>query len=288
MSTQELGLLLGQLLFGADDLHYGLWEDDIPLNVSHLPQAQQRYTNLLLSQLPPLADGVCILDIGCGTGHLLSQLLSFGYHADGLVPSHVLAERVRKRLRERAVCPAQVFEQTFELFDGDKYRDHYQAAVFSESFQYIPLEYSLPMLMKIVKPGGTVIICDFFRSQHAGDCGPGDRSFSGGHRMDAFYEQLKKHAFSIVRDDDITEKISPNMTLVNQILMQKIVPAGHIFDKFLSDNHRFLYGPIKAVVKRLFRKKIRKAKYKYFSGNRSKEVFEHYKVYRLIVLTVDK
>jgi hypothetical protein len=38
------------------------------------------------------------------------------------------------------------------------------------------------------------------------------------------------------------------------------------------------------LIKWLLRRKLARARYKYFSGHRSREVFEKYKSYRLIVL----
>ncbi len=69
---------------------------DLPLTLSNLAEAQRRYSNIILAALPPPEDGGRkVLDIGCGTGHLLTQLLARGYGADGLVPAPKLAQIVR-------------------------------------------------------------------------------------------------------------------------------------------------------------------------------------------------
>ena len=49
MGSKELGLVLGQQLLGVDDLHYGLWDENLPLSLGNLADAQQRYTDMIVS-----------------------------------------------------------------------------------------------------------------------------------------------------------------------------------------------------------------------------------------------
>ncbi len=285
MSSRELGLVLAQQLLGVDDLHYGLWDDDLPLSFANLAEAQQRYSELVLGALPPPGDGaVRVLDIGCGTGHLLSQMLARGYRADGLVPAPKLAEQVRRRLAQAPDAGATLFEQTFETFPVEDYEGFYDAALFSESFQYIPMSASFPILARILGPGGQVVICDFFQTGHSGDGGPGDRSFGGGHRMAAFYEELKRHPFALIEDIDITRRVSPNIRLLDETLMHKLVPAGQTVNRYLSDNYAISWRLVRGLFRLFLGRKLEKQKYKYFSGHRTQAVFERYKTYRLLVL----
>ncbi len=288
MNSKELGLVLGQQLLGVDDLHYGLWTDDLPLGFANLAEAQQRYTDQIINALPRAEGGkTTVIDIGCGTGHILAQLLDRGFVADGLVPAPKLAEQVRQRLAAHSDKPARLFESTFEQFPIDERRAYYDAALFSESYQYIPMSASFPILAKIVKPGGLVVICDFFKTEHAGDGQPGDKSFGGGHKMQQFYTELGKHPFSLLEDIDITRQVSPNIKLLDETLMLRLVPAGQTLDRYLRENHPRTWRLIKAVFKLFFGKKIEKQKYKYFTGHRTQAVFERYKTYRLLVLRRD-
>lgn len=285
MDSKELGLVLGQQLLGVDDLHYGLWDKDLPITLGNLPEAQQRYTDMIIDRLPSAAgEHTRVIDIGCGTGHILAQLIDRGYLADGLVPAPKLAEQVRKRLGNRPDNAAHLFESRFELFPVAEYNDHYDAALFSESYQYIPMSASFPILAHIVKPGGLVVICDFFKTEHDGDGQPGDKSFGGGHRMHEFYAELEKHPFTLIHDEDITRRVSPNIKLVDDTLSNKLIPAGKTINRYLTDNYPKTYGLIKKVFNLMLGKKIRKQTYKYFSGHRTQAVFERYKTYHLIVL----
>lgn len=280
MHSRELGLVLTQQILGVEDLHYGLWDPDLELKLSNLDKAQQRYTNFLIGALPPPQPGpVRVLDIGCGTGHVLNQLLQRGYQADGLVPSASLAKLVCKHQEQHPGKPSRLFECRFEDFPADENAHKYDVALFSESFQYISMEASFALLQKILKPGGRLVICDFFKTAYHGDGGPGDGSFGGGHPMAEFYRKVQTTPFELVRDEDITARVSPNLQLVNDLLLNTIKPVGLTLDKYLSDN----YPNLTWIAKKLLRKKLDKVNYKYFAGNRSKETFERYKTYHLMV-----
>lgn len=283
MDSRELGLILGQQLLGVDDMHYGMWDDDLELKFANIATAQQRYTDMLLKDMPDPAQGeVKVIDIGCGTGHILGQLLDKGFKADGLVPAPGFAKLVEQRLAERPGNNATLFQIPFEEFPATEYENHYDVALFSESFQYIPVEKSFPLLQKIVRPGGLIIICDFFRTEHHGDGGKGDGSFGGGHDLSRFYEQLKESPFKVLHDVDITKKMSPNLELVNNFLMNKLAPAGQTIGRYMRIN----YPKTSKLVAWFFRKRFVRVKFKYFSGLRSKETFERYKSYHHLVLQI--
>ncbi len=281
MGSRELGLVLTQQILGVDDLHYGLWDEGLELKMTNLGIAQQRYTDNMIAAMPaPKPGPVKVLDIGCGTGHVLGQLLSRGYLADGLVPAASLAKLVRKQQAKFPDIKSRFFECRFEDLPFNELEHQYDVCLFSESFQYISMEASFDLLQKILKPGGIVVICDFFKTEHHGDGGPGDGSFGGGHAMADFYRKVKESKFELVRDEDITKRVSPNLQLVNDLLHNTIKPVGLTLDKYLSDN----YPKISWLIKKMLRKKFDRMNYKYFEGHRNKETFERYKTYHLMVL----
>jgi SAM-dependent methyltransferase len=279
MESRELGLVLAQQLGNVEDLHYGLWDPDLELSFTNLRTAQQRYSDLLLSQLPPVTGEVRVLDVGCGTGHLISQMLDRGYLADGVIPAKDLGALVRRRIGTRSGYQPHIFECRFEDFPVDEARGRYDVVLFSESFQYIKPSYSLPIVQQLLKPGGMLLICDFFKTAAHGDGGPGDKSFGGGHPQKEFLETVSRFPFRLVRDEDLTKRVSPNLKLLNDWLMNRAKPASLTIDTFLRSN----YPLSTRVLKWFLRKRLRKMQYKYFSGHRSRETFEKYKTYHLMV-----
>lgn len=279
MDTRELGLVLGRQLLGVEDLHYGLWEPDLELSLANLSRAQQRYSERLLGHLPPAETAGRVIDIGCGTGRLLKQILDRGYAADGVVPAPELARQVRERLAAFPGNDSRLYECRFEDFPVKEHEGRYGVALFSESFQYISPRQSLPLLEQILVPGGLLVICDFFRTEHHGDGLPGDRSFGGGHDLAEFYAEIATRPFRNVCDEDITHLVSPNLKILNDLLLNKVQPVLRTLADYLEGNHPRLFR----LARWLARRRLEKIAYKYFSGHRSQAVFERYKSYHLMV-----
>jgi len=279
MHSRELGLVLAQQLLGVEDLHYGLWDADLELKLGNLAVAQQRYNDMLIAQLPRPEREVRVLDIGCGTGHLLRQLLDRGYCADGVIPAKDLCDAVRSRLAGCIGPQPRIHECRFEDFPAGQCRGLYDVTLFSESFQYISPSISLPILQAILKPGGLLLIADFFKTDESGDGGVGDESFGGGHPLRDFYASMKRTPFVLLKDEDITPRVGPNIELVNDLLTNRIGPATLTIGRYVQSRYPLLARLALA----LLRRKLDKANYKYFSGHRCREVFERYKTYRLLL-----
>ena len=283
MTSRELGLVLAQQLLGVQDLHFGLWDQGLPVTLSNLGRAQQRYTDLLLEQLGRLAgdsDGLRILDIGCGTGHLLEQLIARGYRADAVNPSPFLNRQVRDRFSARPGVAPALFETTFEDLPYPACQGQYDVLLCSESFQYIPMPVFFENAPGLLRNGGHVIICDFFKTAAHGDGAVGDRSFSGGHLLGQFYQQLDDSRFIKLLDKDLTAVVSPNIDLLDEWLMQRLVPAAGSIDRYLRDQ----YPRSSRLLKWLARRRLAKLRYKYLSGHRNATMFRKYKSYRLFIL----
>jgi SAM-dependent methyltransferase len=283
MSSRELGLVLAQQILGVEDLHYGLWDADLELSVNNLSTAQQRYSAMLLGQLERLLkdrSASRILDVGCGTGHLLQQLIEHGYRVDAVNPSVHLNKLVRARLAALHVATTTLYETTFESLPFARLQQQYDLLLFSESFQYIPLPDVFARAPGLLRSGGRLVICDFFKTSAHRDGGDGDRSFSGGHLLDEFYRTVEHSPFRINYDEDLTARVSPNIALLDEWLRQRLVPALSSMDEYLLGSRPRLTR----VLKWLARHKLARARYKYLSGHRSQAVFEKYKSYRLLVL----
>jgi SAM-dependent methyltransferase len=280
VESRELGLVLMQHLFGAQDLHYGLWDADLPPTLSNLNVAQRRYTEFLLGRVrgvaPPPAR---VLDVGCGNGGLLVELNALGYGAEGVSPAPGLTRLARERLARAGRGDVRIFECRLEDFPVAERPGHYDALVFSESFQYIGVPTTLGIAEQILKPGGHLVICDFFKTPAHGDGGKGDGTFGGGHPIEAFYETMKRSRFRIAADEDLTPRIAPSLAIADEVLMRRVLPSLDAIARYAAERRPWLYKTLRFFAKR----KAEKFRLKYFSGHRTPETFSRYKTYRLFV-----
>jgi len=287
ITSRELGLVLAQQLLDVEDLHYGLWDPDLELSLGNITLAQQRYTDMLLElidKLLPEHPAPHILDVGCGTGHIMQRLLDCGYRVDAVNPSAYLNKLVRERLAAQQNTATILYETGFESLPLKDCRHQYDLLLFSESFQYIPLPDIFAMAPQLLHSGGRLVICDFFKTDAHCDGGDGDRSFSGGHILAEFYRTVDDSPFHISHDEDLTARVSPNIALLDEWLTQRLVPALSSIDEYLLCS----WPRLTRLLKWLGRHKLVRARYKYLSGHRSQAVFEKYKSYRLLVLDLDQ
>lgn len=205
LNTQALGLDIGlafvKWLTGAENLHYGHWQG-LDVTAANLRAAQEAYTTRLFALLPdrPLR----ILDIGGGAGETAKKLLALGHQVDIVVPSPFLAERCRIN-----APGATVHECMFEDFTGT---GPFDLCLFSESFQYIPLDRGLPKCLTLLDAGGEIVLADCFRR----DSFQPDATLAtvgGGHRIGHFRETLAALSLEVLSEEDITEHTAPSVDL---------------------------------------------------------------------------
>lgn len=201
--TRALGLDVGlkfvHWLTGAENLHYGLW-DGLDVNAANLGAAQVAYTDKLFGLLPQRP---CrILDIGGGAGETAKKLIALGHTVEIVVPSALLARRCRHNAPD-AVTHQMMFEE---------YRSErpFDVCLFSESYQYIPLDVGLRRCLEMLAPDGQIIVSDVFRTP-AYSVENLRTKVGGGHREDDFRALLDVLPVQIDSEADITQATAPSV-----------------------------------------------------------------------------
>jgi len=205
IDTRSLGLDIGlaytKWLTGAENLHYGYWHG-LEVCAANLGAAQSAYTDLLFERLP---DTPCrILDIGGGAGETARKLLALGHQVEIVVPSAFLASRCRENAPE-----AVVHETTFEEAN---LTGPFDVCLFSESFQYIPLDQGIAKCLELLGPNGRIVIADCFRSETFRP----DKvkaTAGGGHAISKFRALVSQLGLDVEQEIDITVEVAPSIDL---------------------------------------------------------------------------
>lgn len=197
----DTGLALSRWLTGSEHLHYGLWTG-LTVAAGNVGAAQDAYSVRLFAHMP--AGKLRILDIGGGAGETAKKLIALGHSVEIVVPSAFLAARCRVNAPQ-----AVMHEATFQ--DANPVGP-FDLCLFSESFQYIPLDQSLPKALSLLGPQGEILIGDCFRSP-AYPTQSGGRICGGGHPIKKFRSALKTLPLSLIVEEDITQAVSPSIDL---------------------------------------------------------------------------
>ncbi|MFN8286378.1 MAG: methyltransferase domain-containing protein [Chitinophagales bacterium] len=209
--------LYHQLLPG-DFLHYGYFDNaqtepaDVSLNMIY--RAQERYAEKLLELVKDTQSP--ILDIGCGMGGMLGMMNKRGWKSTGLTPDKNQCKHIREKY------PNDLIEARFEDIDSTKYASYFGTVITSESFQYLKTDVALPLIKKILKPGGRWVACDYFRI--------GEAEEKSGHRWEQFLELLEANQLTLVEHTDITTNVLPTIAYVYFLATQVGLPIKEFIE----------------------------------------------------------
>ncbi len=197
----DVGLEFARWLTGAENLHYGYWEG-LDVTAANLGAAQAAYTDKLFTLLPE--GQLRILDIGGGAGETARKLIELGHEVTIVVPSEKLAARCRANAPQ-----ADVHQCMFEDYSGV---GNFDLCLFSESYQYIPMKFSIPRCLELLKSDGEIIVSDCFRS-HGVRLEETKSVVGGGHPFWQFYELVETWPVTMLHNEDITEQTAPTVEI---------------------------------------------------------------------------
>ncbi|NLC72136.1 MAG: class I SAM-dependent methyltransferase [Desulfuromonadaceae bacterium] len=186
-------------VLGLERLHYGLWQSEDELSLANLKEAQKRYEDLLVADIP---EGVrSIIDVGCGTGVLLARLKEMGFQAEGVTPD-LHQQRV---MQTKGLGPVHVCR--FEEFAP---KAAYDCVIMSESAQYIPLARLFGKVREALRPSGCLLVSDYFVLNDVRGI-----MAKSGHNYEDFLAAAEKEGFKLVKNRDITREVLKTLELAN-------------------------------------------------------------------------
>jgi SAM-dependent methyltransferase len=265
----ELGLLIYKFFLKSEYIHYGYFKDGLEADVANLKKAQENYTDLLFSNIPEGTHS--ILDVGCGSGKTAQQLIAKGYKVDCVSPGQILTAYAKNLLGDTA----GFFQCKFEDIITDK---KYDLIMFSESFQYIPMDKSIPGAIKLLNPGGYIIASDFFKTDPEGKS-----KLGGGHDYNQWLKFRDSFPIKTVVEKDITAETSLTVDIVNQLNKEVLKPVWTSGWALAEDR----FPTIVKIVRKFYKKKLTKMENKHFTGQRNGEMFRKYKKYMFYLFQVE-
>ena len=266
----ELGLRVYKFFLKSEYLHYGYFKDGLEADVGNLKKAQENYAELIFSHIP---GGVkTILDVGCGSGKTAEQLVARGYTVDCVSPGQILTAYAQNMLGDKV----DFYQCRFEDLVTDK---KYDLILFSESFQYIPMDKSIPGALKLLNPGGYIIASDFFHTD------PEGRSkLGGGHDYETWLQYKASFPVKTLVEQDITAETSVTIDIVNQLNKEVIKPVWGSAWSLAEERFPFIIK----IIKKIYRKKLQKLEEKHLTGKRNGELFRKYKKYIFYLFKADE
>ncbi|HNE24034.1 MAG: class I SAM-dependent methyltransferase [Leptospirales bacterium] len=268
----DIALRLMQRLFHVEHLHYGYFEGKLKPEIKNLPAAQEAYMKLLLKQIP---SGVKkIFDVGCGTGEVAAALTKKGYQMTCIAPDPYLVSMTEKKTGGKAVT----FVDLYENIDTEVEHGTFDLILMSESCQYIKPDPGWINHVRFLKPGGYILVADFFKAKPPDERNPS----KSGQPLDDFLRRADENGFKIVKKQDITKNVAPTMDIYQRIILDRIFPVVEAVFEIVERKAPTIYK----ILRYFLSAKILKLKDKY--EKTGADLFSEYKRYMIFLLQKKK
>ncbi|PWU22469.1 MAG: hypothetical protein C5B49_00520 [Bdellovibrio sp.] len=261
----DIGLRLAKELFQLEYLHYGYFAD-LPPTLAALPQAQEKYVQKVLEQIP---GGVReVLDIGCGAGGVAQKLIARNFKVTCVDPDPYMLDKTMEAT-QRQITPINEFYEVAEKLPEKKF----DLILMSESCQYVPFNEGFAQHRRFLKPGGHVLIADFFKIKDLDE----PHLSKSGHNYEEFIATARGYGFELVKEIDITKETAPTMDIYQRVIFEKVFPIAEAVVAYLSRR----FPKVFSILKYFFAEKADFLKTKYSAQD--SVTFMKYKKYFILL-----
>lgn len=203
-------------------LHYGYWDEkrlNDRLDLDDIHRAQSRFTERLLSFVPPQTK--TILDVGAGIGDNARALSRSGHRITAISP-----DRNHARYFDGFDDPNISFQRsTFESFES---AEQFDLVLFSESHRYFDRQVGLQRAHHLTRPGGHLLVSGMFRLADK-------KSFPMDFELaDLPYVQMAVECgFAPVKISDITSNIIPTIEIIDRAVTDILEPTMRFAEAYV-------------------------------------------------------
>ena len=213
-AARNMQLSLYSQVLPGDYLHYGYFDDihAVPerLSFHDIQHAQLRYAQELMKLID--RPGEPVLDVGSGMGGLLALLRDAGFDATGLTPDAFQVEHIRRVHRGVPVLHCRFEDMPLEGYTGA-----FGTVIHAESIQYMDPERIFPIVDRVLAPGGTWIVADYFRVKTGGE--------RSGWPWEDFRKRIDASGFRVMHNRDITAHVLPTLGFAHLLASRIGLPA---------------------------------------------------------------
>lgn len=262
----DIALRLGHRLFGLEHLHYGYFQKGLKPILANVSRAQREYVKNLLTFIP--RGVVRIFDVGCGSGGVATQLVKKKYQVICLAPDPFLTAKTEENTGGRVTTITDYYENVTDLP-----AESFDLILMSESCQYIKIREGWAQNRRFLRPGGYVLIADFFRIR------PLDRPglSKSGHPLEEFLREAEAHGFKLLRRRDITPQVAPTMDIYQEMIHNRVFPVAEALFEMAQRRFPLLYR----FLKRILGKRVERLRLKY--SQQDSRTFSTYKGYFVLL-----
>jgi hypothetical protein len=136
------------------------------------------------------------------------------------------------------------------------------------------MDEALPKAVRLLRPGGRILICDAFRLDT-----PGRSPIGGGQKYSHYLKLAESLHLSCLDDTDITRNIAPTFDLVQDLSLNLLKPLLDNAQRLAQESHPLLYK----LAAWKFKRRLEKMQ-NHFDPRRNGAGFIEYKTYRIQLL----